>query len=198
MRCCCWLAPPTRSAASVRQLCEVLRQGRRAGIGLEGPTQEMNANLADDDLIAEMYADDPERAPQRWGSIPQSTLSTSSPGRRLRMSWRVEIRELPPGEGYSTAPLSTPRWQRGFHDACDRALRDYGVTCWMPPRSKAAFLARQRGRGICGPLKGYGISRVQGDAYAGEWPRERFASHGIIYDVSTRNKSRFIPSSCRR
>jgi hypothetical protein len=39
------------------------------------------------------------------------------------------------------------------------------------------------------PLKSYGISRVMGDAYAGEWPRERFAAHGVMYDVSTRNKS---------
>ena len=47
-------------------------------------------------------------------------------------------------------------------------------------------------------LKSYGISRVTGDAYAGEWPRERFASHGITYDVSSRNKSQiyaeFLPA----
>jgi hypothetical protein len=47
-------------------------------------------------------------------------------------------------------------------------------------------------------LKSYNISRVTGDAYAGEWPRERLASHGITYDVSTRNKSaiytEFLPA----
>ena len=47
-------------------------------------------------------------------------------------------------------------------------------------------------------LKSYGISRVTGDAYAGEWPRERFAIHGITYDVSTRNTStiygEFLPA----
>ena len=39
---------------------------------------------------------------------------------------------------------------------------------------------------------------MTGDAYAGEWPRERFASHGITYDVSSRNKSQiyaeFLPA----
>jgi hypothetical protein len=39
---------------------------------------------------------------------------------------------------------------------------------------------------------------VCGDAYAGEWPRERFAAHGILYDVSAKNKSaiysEFLPA----
>jgi len=33
-------------------------------------------------------------------------------------------------------------------------------------------------------LKSYGISRVTGDRYAGEWPREQFRKHGIEYEVS--------------
>ena len=47
-------------------------------------------------------------------------------------------------------------------------------------------------------LKTYGVSRVTGDAYAGLWPRERFAAHGILYDVSQKNKSaiygEFLPA----
>lgn len=47
-------------------------------------------------------------------------------------------------------------------------------------------------------LKSYGVSRVCGDAYAGEWPRERFATRGILYDVSQKNKStiysEFLPA----
>lgn len=38
-------------------------------------------------------------------------------------------------------------------------------------------------------LKGYGLNQVTGDAYAAEWPRERFAAHGISYRVSERNRS---------
>ena len=37
-------------------------------------------------------------------------------------------------------------------------------------------------------LKTYRISRVSGDRYAGEWPRERFREHGIQYDISERTK----------
>jgi hypothetical protein len=38
-------------------------------------------------------------------------------------------------------------------------------------------------------LKAYGITRVHGDRYAGEWPRERFRVHGIEYRVADKVKS---------
>src|SRR5260221_14562421 len=38
-------------------------------------------------------------------------------------------------------------------------------------------------------LKTYGVSRVVGDRYAGEWPRERFREGGITYDLSDKPKS---------
>lgn len=38
-------------------------------------------------------------------------------------------------------------------------------------------------------LRHYGITSVVGDRYAGEWPRERFAKHGIRYLPSDRVKS---------
>lgn len=38
-------------------------------------------------------------------------------------------------------------------------------------------------------LKSYGISRVTGDRYAGEWPRERFRAHGVEYDLAEKPKS---------
>lgn len=37
-------------------------------------------------------------------------------------------------------------------------------------------------------LKGYGLSKVTGDRYAGEWPREPFRQAGITYEISERTK----------
>jgi hypothetical protein len=42
---------------------------------------------------------------------------------------------------------------------------------------------------FAGLLKRYGISRVHGDRYAGEWPRERFAVHGVTYLPAEMNRS---------
>jgi hypothetical protein len=38
-------------------------------------------------------------------------------------------------------------------------------------------------------LKNYKINRVQGDRYAGEWPREQFRKRGITYQVADKSKS---------
>jgi hypothetical protein len=38
-------------------------------------------------------------------------------------------------------------------------------------------------------LKTYRITEVQGDRYAGEWPRERFREHGIAYETAAKPKS---------
>jgi hypothetical protein len=38
-------------------------------------------------------------------------------------------------------------------------------------------------------LKSFGVTRVVGDRYAAEWPRERFKVHGIEYRVADKTKS---------
>jgi hypothetical protein len=38
-------------------------------------------------------------------------------------------------------------------------------------------------------LKAYGVNTVRGDRYAGAWPRERFAAHGIAYEPADLNRS---------
>jgi hypothetical protein len=38
-------------------------------------------------------------------------------------------------------------------------------------------------------LKGYRVHRVQGDRYAGEWPREQFKKRGVGYEPAANPKS---------
>jgi len=42
---------------------------------------------------------------------------------------------------------------------------------------------------FCGLLQSYGVTRVAGDKYAGEWPAERFKAHNIIYEPAQKPKS---------
>jgi hypothetical protein len=42
---------------------------------------------------------------------------------------------------------------------------------------------------FCETLKAYGLSRVVGDRYAGEWPREQFRKRGIEYVLAERPRS---------
>ena len=38
-------------------------------------------------------------------------------------------------------------------------------------------------------LRRYGVTKIVGDKYGGEWPRARFAEHGIEFEQSARPKS---------
>jgi hypothetical protein len=53
-----------------------------------------------------------------------------------------------------------------------------------PPFSPESVVAE-----FSSTLKRYGIGRVVGDRYGGEWPRERFRLHGISYEPCGQTKS---------
>ena len=38
-------------------------------------------------------------------------------------------------------------------------------------------------------FKSYGIAKIFGDDYAGEWPKERFAKNGIVYESVSKPRS---------
>lgn len=44
-------------------------------------------------------------------------------------------------------------------------------------------------KSFCAILKSYGVNKVRGDRYAGEWPRERFKTHHVDYELSDLSKS---------
>lgn len=54
---------------------------------------------------------------------------------------------------------------------------------------KAPFSPSEVVSQICEIIKQYGIYEVTGDRYGGEWPRENFKSHKIIYKVSDLDKN---------
>lgn len=61
------------------------------------------------------------------------------------------------------------------------------VDCLM--ERKAPFSPESVVHEFCDVLKSYGVARVVGDRYAGEWPTERFRMHGIAYLPSELNRS---------
>jgi hypothetical protein len=68
-------------------------------------------------------------------------------------------------------------------DAEGRGVLDV-VRETRPPFSPDAVVAE-----YAALLRGYGITQVVGDRYAGEWPREVFRKHGIWYQPSEFTKS---------
>jgi hypothetical protein len=166
----------------------------------QGSTHEMNSNLIGDPLIEEMYLEDPERADAEHGANFRSDIVQFIVREAVEAVVAHGIIELPPGGGITYAAFVDPSGGSADSmtlgiahcEASGLAVLD-AVREIKPPFSPDSVVEEYSSL-----LKSYGISRVTGDAYAGEWPRERFASHGITYDVSTRNKSQiyseFLPA----
>jgi hypothetical protein len=166
----------------------------------QGTTEEMNSSLVGDPLIAEMYAEDNERALAEFGAQFRSDIVAFITREAVEDVVAHGVRELPYGDGITYAAFVDPSGGSadsmtlaiGHCEASGVAVLDC-VREVRPPFSPDSTVEE-----FSTLLKGYGTSRVTGDAYAGEWPRERFASHGITYDVSTRNKSQiygeFLPA----
>jgi hypothetical protein len=58
------------------------------------------------------------------------------------------------------------------------------VRGWKAPHSPESVVAE-----MAIVLRSYGVRRVIGDRYGGEWPKEVFLRNGIAYDVAPRSKS---------
>jgi hypothetical protein len=166
----------------------------------QGTTEEMNSSLVGDPLIAEMYAEDNERALAEFGAQFRSDIVAFITREAVEDVVAHGMRELPAGDGITYSAFVDPSGGSadsmtlaiGHCEASGVAVLDC-VREVRPPFSPDAVVEE-----FATLLKSYGISRVTGDAYAGEWPRERFAAHGVTYDLSVRNKSQiyaeFLPA----
>jgi hypothetical protein len=69
------------------------------------------------------------------------------------------------------------------HQECEQVFHD------VVREIKAPFAPSVAVEEFAGVLKSYRITRVQGDYYAGQWPTEAFAKHGIKYEPCSVRKS---------
>ena len=166
----------------------------------QGTTEEMNSSLIGDELIAEMYAEDPDRAAAEFGAQFRTDIVAFITREAIEDVVAGGIRELPPGGGITYAGFVDPSGGSAdsftlaiAHMEADGTATLDALREVRPPFSPDAVVQE-----FATLLKSYGISRVIGDAYAGEWPRERFSVHGITYEVSRKNKSaiygEFLPA----
>ena len=152
-------------------------------------TRTMNATISAE-TVAEALAEDPERGGAEWEARFRSDCE------RLFTREVVESAVVP---GRHELPLVGASRYSGFCDPSggsadsmtaavthvegDRILLD-AVRERMPP-----FSPEKVAEEFAGFFRSYGISTITGDRYGGEWPREQFRKHGIVYVPSERPKS---------
>ena len=100
------------------------------------------------------------------------------------------------------APTSAPRLAREIlrlrrsfrrlqrqHDLGGGTSRRQHYGPRLPARGPPAVQPRKRRAGVRYLLKSYRVTKVSGDRYAGEWPREQFRKLGIEYEPAEQSKS---------
>lgn len=150
----------------------------------QAPTRTMNPSVPQS-FIDDETEKDPANAAAEYGAQFRTDLEAFV-SREAVEAVTVEGRiELPPYEGGQFVAWCDPSGGSSdsmtlaiAHREGDIAVLD-AVREFRPPFSPEAVVAE-----IADLLKQYGVKMVFGDRYAGLWPRERFAVHGIGYKVS--------------
>jgi hypothetical protein len=167
----------------------------------QADTRTMNPSYPEE-IIAAAFEADPARAAAEYGAQFRTDVETFV-SREVVEAATVSGRfELPPVAGINYIAFVDP--SGGSSDSMTLAVShfDRATKCAVLDavrERRAPFSPDAVVSEFAVLLKSYGIRKVVGDRYAGEWPRERFAAHGIAqYEPSEQSKSEiylsFLPS----
>ena len=156
----------------------------------QAATLDMNPSL-DPAIVAEAFEDDSDSAAAEYGAQFRNDLSDFVPRSVVEACTMTGRFENAPIGGLHYVSFVDPSGGTGSdsmtlavaHREGERAILD-AVREVRPPFSPETVTSD-----FAALLKSYRVTRVQGDRYAGEWPRERFRVHGIEYALSDAPKS---------
>jgi hypothetical protein len=157
----------------------------------QAPTRTMNPSVPQS-FIDQHMADDPARASAEYLAQFRSDLEAFVSREAVMACVAPTVYERAPKPTISYFAFVDP--SGGSADAFtlaighrDIARRSCVIDCVRerkPPFSPAQVVEE-----FAGVLKSYRVSKVVGDRYAGEWPREQFSKFGITYEPSQKSKS---------
>jgi hypothetical protein len=155
----------------------------------QAPTRVMNPTL-DASIIERSLAEDREAALSEWEATWRADLSSYVEPDLVQALVIPGRAVLPPVEGVEYACFVDPSGggQDSFtacvgHKESGRTI----VDCLLERRPP--FSAEEVVKEFAEALKPYGITRVTGDRYAGEWPAQAFARQGIRYETAQKTAS---------
>jgi hypothetical protein len=155
----------------------------------QAATREMNASVPQSVVDAALDEDQP-RAMAEWSAQFRVDVESFIAREALEACVAIDVRERSPVPGVRYRAFVDP--SGGSADSMTLAIghREKDVVVIdavrerRPPFSPEDVVAE-----FAALLKSYRVSRVVGDRYAGEWPRERFKEHGVAYEPSDKPKS---------
>jgi hypothetical protein len=153
----------------------------------QAPSQTMNPTLPQH-VIDDALADDYARASAEYLALFRSDVSTLLDEEVIRGAVRPSPKELPHTQGVTYHAFTDPAGggadgftlgighREGTTNVVDLVRELHG--------SPAQIVAE-----YAPILKGYGVFRVTGDRYAGQWPADEFRKHGVAYETSVLDRS---------
>jgi hypothetical protein len=155
----------------------------------KAPSRVMNP-LLPQSVIDEAYEDDPAAAAAEFGGEFRSDIESFVSREVVEAAIARGVYERAPISGISYLGFCDP--SGGSADSMTLAIAHREGRVGMldalrerrPPFSPEDVVSE-----FAELLKRYRIARVQGDRYAGEWPREAFRKYGVTYEASARPKS---------
>jgi hypothetical protein len=142
-------------------------------------------------VIEEAYASDPANAAAEYGAEFRTDVEAFIPRENVEACLIPGRRELPPVSGVSYVAFTDP--SSGTTDSMTLAIAHRGqdghVVLDAARERKPPFSPESVAAEFAALLKSYGVHKVTGDRHGGEWLRERFAVHGILYEIASAPKS---------
>lgn len=144
-------------------------------------------------MVDRAYERDPVGAASEYGGEWRSDIAAFMSRDAVLSCVDANVRERPFQSGVKYAAFVDPSGGSNdsmtlciSHKEGERAVIDV-VREAKPPFSPENVVAE-----FCDLMRSYYISRVTGDRYAGEWPRERFRLQGIIYELADKPASQLF------
>lgn len=165
--------------------------GKQTGAVLvwQAPTRVMNPTVPQR-IIDEALASDPARAASEWLAEFRSDLEGFVSREIVEACIEPGVRERPFDRRYDYFAFCDP--SGGGSDSFTLAIahrEDDDAVVDLVRERRPPFSPENVAREFSTTLQDYGIGKVIGDKYAGEFPRELFRKQGIYYDASARPKS---------
>jgi hypothetical protein len=155
----------------------------------QAATREMNASVPQSVIDAALEEDQP-RALAEWQAVFRVDVESFVSREAVHACVALDVRER--------APLPSVRYY-GFVDPSGGSADSMSLSIGHREKDVVVVDAVREVRPpfspedvvteFCATLKSYRVTKVTGDRYGGEWPREQFRKHGVVYELSEQPKS---------
>ena len=185
----CASSPPARKGALWSAYSKHFGKDNDEVLVWQASTRDMNASVRQS-YIDMHVAEDPSRASAEYMAQFRTDIESFMNREAVEACIAYDVRERAPMQAVRYYAFVDP--SGGSADSMTLAVghrEDDIVVVDALRERRPPFSPEDVVSEFAELLKSYRVSKITGDRYAGEWPRERFREHGIVYEPAQKPKS---------